>query len=224
MVTDLDWNPCYRVISSKYPTVSVYDRITNARNFREVLDVEALTNPRMREEIGDYRKIRPEDAVAGEGATPVMASFAYSGPSRFSDGTFGVYYAAHEEDTAIAESMYWTQRFLQATNEPSIDVDKRMYRARIRGEYDDIRGRPRRSALYDPQTYVKSQAYARDLYEKNRVDGIVYGSVRLAGGTCVCGFRPRLISACRIAGYLQFRWDGKRITAVAKIASFRALQ
>jgi hypothetical protein len=220
MVSGLDWNPSYRLVSSKYPTVSVYDRITNASNFQAVLEVEALTNPRLREESGDYRKIRPEDAIAGEGATPVMASFAYSGPSRFTDGSFGVYYAGHEEETAIAESRYWTERFLRATNEPSIDVDKRMYRARVRGQYDDLRGRSKRSALYDPDSYARSQAYARALYEKNRVDGIVYNSVRNQGGTCVCAFRPRLISNCRIAGYIQFRWDGTRIIAVAKIASF----
>lgn len=224
MVSGVDWNPSYRVVSSKYPTVSVYDRITNTRNFQAVLDVEALTNPRLREESGDYRKVRPEDAVTGAGAAPIMASFAYTGWSRFSDGSFGVYYAAHEEETAIAESRYWTERFLRATNEPSIDVDKRLYRARIRGSYDDVRGRSKRSALYDPDSYTKSQAYARDLYQKNRVDGIVYNSVRLEGGTCICAFRPRLISGCRIAGYLQFRWDGTRITAVAKIASFSALQ
>jgi hypothetical protein len=220
MVSELDWNPSYRLVGSKYPTVSVYDRISNARNFQSLLEVEALTNPRLREEAGDYRKVRPEDAIAGEGATPIMASFAYSGPSRFSDGTFGVYYAAHELQTAIAESRYWTERFLRATNEPSIDVDKRIYRARVRGSYDDLRARSKRSALYDPDSYERSQAYARSLYERNRVDGIIYNSVRRDGGTCVCAFRPRLISKCRIAGYIQFRWDGNRITAAAKIASF----
>lgn len=197
--------------------VSVYDRIADARNFQAILEIEALTNPRLREEAGDYRKIRPQDAVAGPGSTPIMASFAYSGSSRFTDGSYGVYYAAHEEETAVAESRHWTQAFLAATREPSIDVDKRMYLARVRGSYDDLRGRSKRSRVYDPDSYAYSQTYARDLYRRNAVDGIVYNSVRRDGGQCVCVFRPRLITDCRIGAYLQFRWDGTRIIGMATI-------
>lgn len=222
MVALLDWNPSYRVVASKYPMVSVYDRIADTRNFQAVLEIEALTNPRLREEAGDYRKIRPADAITGPGSTPIMASFAYSGASRFTDGSYGVYYAAQQEETAIAESRFWTQAFLSATHEPSIDVDKRMYSARVRGTYDDLRGRSRRSRVYDPDSYAYSQAYARNLYQKNNVDGIVYTSVRREDGQCVCVFRPKLITDCRIAAYLQFRWDGTRIIGMATITRIRS--
>ena len=219
MLTDLHWSRSYRVVASKYPMVSVYDRIADARDFQAVLEVEALTNPRVREEAGDYRKVRPQDAVGGPGSTPVMASFAYSGPSRFSDGTYGVYYAGHDEETAIAESRYWTEQFLRATGEASIDVDKRMYVAALGGSYDDLRGTSMRAKVYDPHSYERSQAYARALYEKNRADGIVYNSVRNPGGECACAFRPRLVKNCRIHKYLQFRWNGERIIAVATITN-----
>jgi hypothetical protein len=222
VVSSVDWRGAYRLISSKYPTVSVYDRITDAKNFQAILELEALTNPRLRQEAGDYRKIRAEDAVTGPGSTPIMASFAYSGPSRFTDGSYGVYYAAHEEETAIAESRYWTEYFLRATHEPSIDVDKRVYTARIRGSYDDLRARSKRSNLYDPDSYAASQAYARKLYEKNQVDGIVYNSVRRDGGECICDFRPRLITNCRMSAYVQFRWDGTRIVGSATLTRISA--
>ena len=123
MVTAERWAPSYRAVASKYPTVSVYDRITDAANFATLLEIEALTNPRAREEAGAFRKVRPADAIAGPGTTPIMASFAYSGPSRFCDGTYGVYYAGREEETAVAESRYHTEAFLRATAQPSIDVD-----------------------------------------------------------------------------------------------------
>jgi hypothetical protein len=167
MVSTIDWSPAYRLIASKYPTVSVYDRISSARNFTAILELEALTNPRAREEAGDYRKVRAADAISGPGSTPIMASFAYSGPSRFTDGSYG----------------FWTDRFLRATHEPSIDVDKRVYCARIRGAYDDIRGKSKRSMLYDPDSYAASQRYAHRLYAKNAVDGIVYRSVRRPQGS-----------------------------------------
>ncbi len=224
MVTHERWAPSYRAVASRYPAVSVYDRITDAANFAAAIEIEALTNPRVREEAGAYRKIRPEDAVTGPGTTPVMASFAYSGPSRFSDGTFGVYYAGREEATAIAESRYHTEAFLRATRQPSIDVDKRLYVATIAGDFDDIRARSMRSKLYAaaPDDYAYSQRYAHKLYARNQVDGIVYNSVRRAGGQCiVAAFRPRSISRAHIRKYIQFRWDGRRIVGVTDLVNIR---
>src|SRR6202044_2584010 len=150
----------------------VYDRITDPANLPTLLEIEALTNPRLREEVAPYRKIRPEDAIAGPGSTPIMASFAYSGASRFCDGTYGVYYAAREEETALAESRYHTEAFLRATQQPSIDVDKRIYTATIAGDFDDIRARSMRSNLYAaaPDDYAYAQRYAHRLYARNRVD------------------------------------------------------
>ncbi len=217
------WAPSYRAVASKFPAASVYDRITDPATIDAVLDLEALTNPRVREEAAAFRKVRPEDIIVGPGSTPVMASFAYSGPSRFCDGTFGVYYAAREEATAVAESRYHTEAFLRATHQPSIDVDKRIYAATVRGDFDDIRGRSMRSKLYAaaPDDYAFSQRYAHRLYATNRVDGILYNSVRAAGGQCVAAFRPRSIGKARIHKYIQFRWDGTRITGVADLLNLR---
>jgi hypothetical protein len=223
MVTHERWAPSYRVVASRYPTISVYDRISDATNLATLIELEALTNPRAREEAGAFRKVRPEDAIAGPGTTPIMASFAYSGPSRFCDGTFGVYYAAREEATALAESRYHTEAFLRATHQPSVDVDKRIHTATIEGAFDDIRARSLRSKLYAAalDDYGYSQRYAHALYAKNRVDGIVYTSVRLAGGQCIAAFRPRIVSKARILKHVQFRWDGSRIAGVVDLVNIR---
>jgi len=222
VVTRLRWAPAYRLISSRYPTVSVYGRIADPRDFAAVLEIEALTNPRVREETGDHRKIRAEDLITGDGATPVLASFVYSGPSRFTDGTFGVYYAARDEQTAIAESAYHTERFMRETDEPSIDLDKRLYTAIITGEYEDIRRLGSRSKLYSLSTYEASARYSRELYEADVVDGIVYRSVRRAGGECVAAYRPRLVTKCRPVKYLQFRWENGRIVGIAQLSVINA--
>lgn len=223
MVSTLRWERCFRVIASKYPTVSVYDRITDAKHFEALLEVEALTNPRVREEAGDFRKIRPEDRIAGPGSTPVMASFAYSGPSRFCDGTYGVFYAGHEYETAVAESLYHTELFLRATREPGIDVDKRVYEAALKGRFDDVRSKAMRSKLYDPVDYAYSQKYARRVYETNAVDGIVYRSVRRQAGECCAAFRPRSIANMKIYRYIQFRWDGEKIVGTAALTEIRGV-
>ena len=223
MVTQARLSPTYRLVSSRYPTVSVYDRIVDPSRFADVLAIEALTNPRVREEAGAYYKIRAADAIAGPGTTPIMASFAYSQASRFCDGSYGVYYAGLEEATAVAESRFHTEVFLRATAQAPIDVDKRMYTATIDGSFDDIRPLSMRSKLYNanPQQYAYPQQYARRLYERNRVDGILYNSVRNTGGACVVAFRPRIVRDCVLAKYVQFRWNGERIVAAVDIVNIR---
>ena len=112
---------------------------------------------------------------------------------------------------------------MRATHEPSIDVDKRIYTATIDGTFDDIRARSMRSKLYSAalDDYGYAQRYAHKLYARNRVDGIVYNSVRSAGGQCVAAFRPRIISNAVVRKYIQFRWDGRRIAGVVDLANIR---
>jgi hypothetical protein len=221
VVTRERWAPAFRAIATRYPNVSVYDRIADASNFTLLLEIEARTNPRVRAEAGDLSRVRASDIVSGPGTTPVMSSFIYASPGRFNDSSFGVYYAASDEPTMIEESIFHTEWFLRQTSEPSTDVDKRVYTAAIEGTFDDLRSRRRSSPLYDPDpaNYAGPQAYARRLYDRNRVDGILYRSVRHAAGTCVAAFRPRIVTNCRIAKYLQFRWDGTRITGVTELTN-----
>jgi hypothetical protein len=209
----------YRLISSTYPTVSVYDRIVDTAHFAELLEIEALTNPRVREEAGDFRKVRAKDAVSGPGTTPIMASFAYTGSSRFSDGSYGIYYGSRDEATALAETLYHRTLFLKATHEPSIDLDERVYRASVTGNFDDIRGRSARSKLYDPDDYSSSQRYAGRIYAADDVDGILYRSVRRTDGECIAVFRPRCVTRCRVDKYLRLRWDGTAIVNVAVLTT-----
>ena len=90
------WKPCFRLIPSRYPTVGLYDAIADPADLDVVFAIEALTNPRIRDEIGQLQLVPPDERVSGPGATPVMAAFTHLNPdgSRFSDGSYGVYYAA----------------------------------------------------------------------------------------------------------------------------------
>ncbi|GAB5412585.1 MAG: hypothetical protein Cons2KO_01880 [Congregibacter sp.] len=55
-----------------------------------------------------------------------MAVFTHIGfPSRFSDGSYGVYYAGLERDTAIAECAYAQSRRLAATGKGPLDLTLR---------------------------------------------------------------------------------------------------
>ena len=215
------WPKSYRLISTIYPTRSIYDRIGAGTDFEALLQLEALTNPRASLAAGDFRKVRPQDRVSGPGTTPVMASFAYSGPGRFCDGSYGVYYGAHELTTAVYESRYHTEKRLREWHEPSGVHDKRVYVATITGSYDDVTGKGMRSSLYDPDDYTASQRYGAKRYAAGVVDGIVFNSVRRAGGICVAAFRPRLVTRCRVEGHIQFSWDGNRITGSRELSQLK---
>src|SRR4051794_36122911 len=63
------WKPCYRLIPSRYPTVGLYDRIADPADLDVVFAIEALTNPRNRDEIGQLQLVPPDERVSGPGAT-----------------------------------------------------------------------------------------------------------------------------------------------------------
>ena len=223
-VTALAWTPCHRLIASRYPTVGLYDDIARPEDLDVVFAIEALTNPRVRQELGDLSMVAPADRVSGPGATLIMAAFTHLNPegSRFSDGSYGVYYAADTLDTAVAEVSHHRARFLARTAEPEIDVDLRWIQADLRQPVHDLRASAAPSgdlaaapaelaAIYHPDHYAAGQALGRALRDAGN-PALAYDSVRLAGGQCVAVFIPRALANARPAGHLSLHWDGHRIS------------
>jgi hypothetical protein len=208
------WKPCYRLIASRYPTVGLYDAIANPADLEVVFAIEALTNARLRNELGQLQLVPPDERISGVGSTPIMAAFTHLNPegSRFSDGSWGVYYAAQDLDTAIAEVSHHRAIFLARTAELAIDVDLRLVTAPLDAPLHDLRQlRKRAPELYDPQHYGAAQALGRQLRAAGSW-GVVYHSVRHADGLCAGLFRPRALHAARESAHIALHWDGSRIT------------
>jgi RES domain len=160
--------------------------------------------------------------VYGPGAGYVMAPFVYPspagtrfGPPALTADAFGVYYAARDEATAIAEVKHHRVAFLEAMGAPAQDLDFEVLKAAVKGtHFYDLRRRQRDfSDVYSPSDYSASQKLGLELRQKDG-DGIAYGSVRREGGECVAVFRPRCVGPARPVKQLIFRWDGSAITAV----------
>ena len=208
------WKPCYRLIASRYPTVSLYDDIADPADLEVVFAIEALTNPRIRDQLGQLQLVPPEERLSGAGSTPIMAAFTHLNPegSRFSDGTYGVYYAAHDLDTAVAEVSHHRALFLSRTAEPAIDIDLRLITATLDAPLHDLRRlRGSAAAVHDPVDYGAGQALGRRLREAGSW-GVLYGSVRHRGGLCAGLFRPRALQPAKEAAHIALHWDGARIT------------
>ena len=208
------WKPSYRLIASRYPTVGLYDAIADPADLEVVFAIEALTNPRLRNELGELQLVPPAERISGAGSTPIMAAFTHLNPegSRFSDGSWGVYYAANDLDTAVAEVSHHRAVFLARTREPALEIDLRLITAPLEARLHDLRSL-RRSAprLYDPVDYSAGRALGRQLREAGSW-GVLYHSVRRPGGLCAGVFRPSALKPARESLHIALHWDGARIT------------
>ena len=215
-VGEVRWQPCYRVISSRFPPIALFERVAHAEDWDALYWLESLTNPRLRDEVGEIELVPAEDRVFGPGATVIMAAFTHLNPegSRFADSTFGAFYAAASLETSIAETRFHREAFLRATHESPMELDMRTYLCDVSSSFHDIRGKREEMAdVYDPDSYVASQKFARALKLAGS-NGIAYESVRHAGGECLAVYRPRLIQNCRQGTHLRYIWDGERISQV----------
>jgi len=206
------WRRSFRIISTRFPPVALFERVADPADWEDLVELESLTNPRVRNEVGEIQLVPVHDRVTGPNASFVMAAFTHIGhPSRFSDGSYGVLYMAHTRDCAIAETVFHWGRFYAATGEPATEFDMRVLIGRVQAELDDIRAAsPRFRPLHDPDSYRASQAFGRDRRALGK-HGIVYNSVRLAGHDCVAAFRPAAVTIEHTDTYLLYHFDGTRV-------------
>jgi len=221
-ISEVRWQPCFRVIPSRYPTIHLFERVSDPADWDVLYWIESLTNPRIRNEVGDIELVPREERAFGPGSTVVMAPFTHLDPSgsRFADGTFGAFYAAAQMATSVAETCYHREIFLRATRQGPIEIDMRCYVADVVARFHDIRGqRARMPDIYDPESYVASQGLGRTLKQSGS-NGIVFDSVRHPGGECLAIYRPKLILNIRQGAHLRYVWDGNRISEVYELRRF----
>jgi hypothetical protein len=124
----ITWLPCWRIIPSRFPPIDLFERVADPADLEAIYELESLTNAHIREEVGELQLVPSQDRISGRGTGYIMAAFTHLNPagSRFSDGTYGVFYAASTLDTAIAETRYHREQFLRATSEPPMELDMRV--------------------------------------------------------------------------------------------------
>jgi hypothetical protein len=211
--------PCYRIVASRMPTIHLFERVAPAEDWSALYELESLTNPRIRNQKRELDLVPAADRVSGPNASIVMAPFTHLSRegTRFTDGTFGAYYAAESLETSIAETRYHSENFLRATREAALELEKRCYVADVSCDLHDIRTRRRELAdIYDPGSYGASQKLGRELRQAGS-NGVAFESVRRPGGECVAVYRPRLVQNVRQGVHLRYAWDGSSITRVYEI-------
>ncbi len=207
------WRKAYRIVSTRYPPIDVFERIAPRGDWEALASLEMLTNPRLRDETGDISLVPRARRVTGPGASIVMAPFTHVSPdrpTRFSNGAYGVYNAASRLETALREVVHHRTRFHTSTNDPPTDSDFRAYAGSIDSELHDISG-GRWDACLEPDDYAAAQSLGRRLRDAGS-NGIVYPSVRHAGGNCVAAFWPDVVDIPRSDRMVRLRWNGRAIS------------
>ena len=202
----------YRIIPTKFPPINFFERFTPPELMEEAFEIESLTNERLQAEVGDISHVATEDRVSGPGASVVMASFTHTGyASRFTNGDYGIYYAARDLDTAIHETIFHRERFMTYTSEPASEIDMRVYKGTVQKPLIDLRSESYSHLMQpDPDQYEESQLFAAQLRE-TQCYGVLYPSVRNRGGS---GLIPsqRSWSSKGFCAFLgrERRWKVKR--------------
>ncbi|HVO90537.1 MAG TPA: RES family NAD+ phosphorylase [Casimicrobiaceae bacterium] len=213
----VQWRPAYRLVPSRFPPVGLFDRVVRPEDLEAVYAIEALTNDRVRQETGNLALVAVAERISGPGTTPIMAAFTHLNPegSRFSDGSFGVWYCSDDLDTALAEVRFHQERFLRRTQEGPIRLEMRLYLVDLDARLVDARAR---DEVHLPSDYGPSQKVGIAARVAGR-DGVLYRSVRNPGGLCAAVFRPRVLARCRQSRHYALHYDGERIVAVTEMKS-----
>lgn len=205
----------YRLIPSKYPPKSLFDDVASHDEFEILFAIQELTNPRIRNELGNLNRVPAEQRPYGiRGCNYALGPFVHLNPvgSRFSNGDFGVYYAAEDTQTAIAETRYHQQLYFSGVKGLKFDrLTMRCLKTQFTARLHDIRGEAFRDRdWYLRDNYSSGQQLGLALKRENE-DGLVYHSVRLENKTCYALFSPILIKDVIQTAHYEYIWDGEKI-------------
>ena len=210
------WKATYRIQSARYPPIDYFERIAPQEDRILLDDLEKMTDPAARQAIGQISLVSASKRVFGTGASALMAPFTHASkdnPSRFTDGSYGVYYAGRRFETALREVAYHRARFHMRTKDAPTRTTFKVIVASINKTMHDIRTGSWANLLDpDPTNYSLPQAFGAQLREAGS-NGLVYPSVRHSGGECIAAFWPNVVSFASDDRRIALRWDGNAITS-----------
>lgn len=211
------WPRTVRIIRTIYPPIDLFEDIADPADWEALASAEAKFNPRIRESIGDLSKVPVARRVMGSGASWVMAPFVHCSPlrpGRFSDGTFGLYYAGDRTEVAIAETIHHHARFMRTTSEaPGWTSQFRELIGSVDTDLDDIAGH---ADLLDPDDYGPSQVFGAERRAAGS-NGITWPSVRYPGGQSLAVFWPDVIPIPTQGAHFAYHWNGAAVDYVKQL-------
>lgn len=212
----------YRLVNSKFPPIALFDDVADGEDFEALYQIQALTNPRLQNEIGRLELIPRDQIPFGIlGCSYATAPFTHVNPagSRFSNGTFGVLYLADRMDTAIAEVRHHQERYW--SNVPELNYERFVFRGLTASFNDsgmrDATALPLSDAIYAPDDYAHSNQLGSELKREGCM-GLRYHSVRSTGNICWALMTPRPVTSIIQSAHYEMIWSGQ-IISVSRITT-----
>ncbi len=202
------------MIPSKYSENgdSVLVRIADDDDhLQSIFDLDHATNDRLLAENDLLPGIGVDELVFSVPSYRIInAAFTHAHPlgSRFNGPDRGAWYAGFALETSQAEVAWHKSLELAEIDWLNESVTYDDYLADFGGEYHDIRGDDNFSDCLSADSYVASQGLADRLLAEDS-PGVIYPSVRHAGGDCLACFRPALVGNVRKSARYRFTWTGK---------------
>jgi hypothetical protein len=184
--------PLHRLIPSRFPPVGVFDTVATAADLQAVMGLVGWTNDRL--VAHRLARLPQHEWVYGRpNSSIIMAAFLHVAPKgmRFNRGELGAWYAAAGLRTAVAEVAHHLRREAIATGVAEIVRTYREYMCTLGGSYLDLRGKQAvYPDLYASDSYDASQTFGEDVRARGDA-GLIYDSLRHAGGVNAVAYRPR---------------------------------
>ncbi|WP_121120147.1 RES family NAD+ phosphorylase [Croceibacterium ferulae] len=176
-------------------------------------EIEGATSGRLISEARGRVALNAAELVHGvPHARFINASFAYARPrqpNRFSPADRGAWYAALDVATCVAEVGHHLTRALADAGDFHAVVDYGEMLASMAGLFVDLRQVADHGALHpDPAIgYPAGNAVAAATRAAGH-NGIIYPSVRHAGGTCIAALWPNVVQSVMQGSMVRLTWSG----------------
>jgi len=197
----------FRLIPSRFPPVSVYEGLVANDRVASLVEIENMTNPRLRSEARIAQ-------MAAAPASPSrlqnwnLAPFAYGNPegSTFFNEDPPCLEVAADRQTALAIAVARRERFLSRTGEPPTGLDMRMFKTPVEGQYWDLR----------PLGAGLSREDRLELGAKlpEGAEGILFHPAERPSGTCAVVMNGDRLGRTEQTIHYRFVWNGQRIATL----------
>ena len=198
-----------RLVSTARLRDPVLLRLVDSSLLDDLAEIEGATSARLLDEslaANLFPSGRPH-------STFVNAAFAYFRPqelNRFNGPGRGAWYAALEVETSIAEVAFHIRRELDRVRDYNAVIEYSETWASFAGDFVDLRGvAPAPDCLHpDPAIGYPAGNLLADEAMTAGFNGIVYPSVRRAGGTCLVALWPHAVQSVAQGRVIRLVWAG----------------
>jgi hypothetical protein len=212
-----------RLVASARLRDPVLRKLVEEADLAALEQIEGATSGRLRAQATGAERLDRRELVYGVAhAHFINAAFAYFMPrslNRFSGPGRGAWYAALACETCVAEVAFHMERELANIADFKATVDYAELYASFIGDFIDLREAKPRPDFLDPdpdKSYAAGNAFA-DAVRAAGHYGIVYPSVRHAGGTCLVALVPHAVQSVAQGAVIRLVWTGKRGPRVSQV-------